>query len=81
MHILIFKYKYDLFVYLLLFIFCIFYKNNHMQDKSKICENTNRHLFTQNDKYIKSKIFHEKSMISLITPAVSTSSNITLTEQ
>ena len=50
MHILIFKYKYDLFVYLLLFIFCIFYKNNHMQDESKICENTNRHLFTQNDK-------------------------------
>ena len=50
MHILIFKYKYDLFVYLLLFTFCIFYKNNHMQDKSKICENTNRHLFAQNDK-------------------------------
>ena len=28
-----FKYKDDLFVYLLLFLFCTFYKNNHMQDK------------------------------------------------
>ena len=35
-HILIFEYKYDLFVHLLLLTFCIFYKNNHMLDKNKI---------------------------------------------